>query len=601
MASLGAPGGIVCGMGRVIDQAARLAEDHERIGTHVGAERVGARVQMRKQRVGPFEIDAFSQLVVEVSPHGIGGGPRGDGIRRPFDGARGQAVFAHGEDGKRRERRYGLAGARHDAAYLVYLVSEEIDAHGKHPGAREDVHGAAAHAERARPVELSGILEPAGDERIGEGGEIERLPGRRIDGLAARRKLDRREDARVARRKAAHHGRGARHHDDGLARCKGPCRPRAQGDRLGIRLLGRERIILTQWEARDRGIPDVRGKARGECGCAFFARHDDEHALRLHRIARGHDERTRGCSDAEGGVLPRIELCRDGGERVGVEEGFRKGMDQHTFAFGLNDGAPEDAPLRFYGRIGGADVDSARPSSRIRRKNRVGISDPTPEGERMARENLTDKRARAAEIERRMFERYGEGACSLDHMDPFTLTIAVVLSAQCTDAAVNKVTPILFAEFPDAYALANAPLARIEEIIHPLGFFRTKAKKIIGCAQTVVSDFGGVVPRTMDELTRLPGVGRKTANVVMAQAFRDAQGIAVDTHVFRIAHRLGFATRNDDTPEKVESKLLRIYPKPDWLFINHQWVHFGREFCQARNPRCAECFVADVCPFPAKR
>ena len=219
----------------------------------------------------------------------------------------------------------------------------------------------------------------------------------------------------------------------------------------------------------------------------------------------------------------------------------------------------------------------------------------------MARENLTDKRARAAEIERRMFARYGEGACSLDHMDPFTLTIAVVLSAQCTDAAVNKVTPILFAEFPDAYALANAPLARVEEIIHPLGFFRTKAKKIIGCAQTVVSDFGGVVPRTMNELTRLPGVGRKTANVVMAQAFRDAQGIAVDTHVFRIAHRLGFATRNDDTPEKVESKLLRIYPKPDWLFINHQWVHFGREFCQARNPRCAECFVADVCPFPAKR
>ena len=201
----------------------------------------------------------------------------------------------------------------------------------------------------------------------------------------------------------------------------------------------------------------------------------------------------------------------------------------------------------------------------------------------MPRENLTQKRERAAEIERRMFEHYGEGACSLDHVDPFTLTVAVILSAQCTDAAVNKVTPELFARFGTPEAMAAASIQDIEAIIHPLGFFRSKAKNLKACAQTV-----------------LPGVGRKTANVVMCQAFRDPQGIAVDTHVFRIAHQLGFATRNDDTPEKVEAKLMKIYPQPDWLYINHQWVHFGREFCVARRPKCQECFLADVCPSSGK-
>ena len=198
----------------------------------------------------------------------------------------------------------------------------------------------------------------------------------------------------------------------------------------------------------------------------------------------------------------------------------------------------------------------------------------------MPRENLTQKRERAAEIERRMFEHYGEGACSLDHVDPFTLTVAVILSAQCTDAAVNKVTPELFARFGTPEAMA--------------------AKNLKACAQTVLAEFGGEVPRTMADLQKLPGVGRKTANVVMCQAFRDPQGIAVDTHVFRIAHQLGFATRNDDTPEKVEAKLMKIYPQPDWLYINHQWVHFGREFCVARRPKCQECFLADICPSSGK-
>ena len=214
----------------------------------------------------------------------------------------------------------------------------------------------------------------------------------------------------------------------------------------------------------------------------------------------------------------------------------------------------------------------------------------------MPRENLTQKRQRAAEIERRMYSKYGEGACSLEHTDPFTLTIAVVLSAQCTDAAVNKITPTLFKKYKTPEALAHARVEDVESIIHPLGFFRSKAKNIIALAQTLLAEFGGEIPNDVEKLQKLPGVGRKTANVVMCQAFRNPQGIAVDTHVFRIAHQLGFATRNDDTPSKVEAKLLKIYPQSDWLYINHQWVHFGREFCIARRPRCTDCFISDLCP-----
>ncbi len=214
----------------------------------------------------------------------------------------------------------------------------------------------------------------------------------------------------------------------------------------------------------------------------------------------------------------------------------------------------------------------------------------------MPRENLSTKRERAAAIERIMFDYYGEGACSLDYATPFTLTVAVVLSAQCTDAAVNKVTPELFARYGTPEKMAAASPADIEQIIHSLGFFRSKAKNLVALAQTVLMEFGGEIPNDVDALQKLPGVGRKTANVVMCEAFRNPQGIAVDTHVFRIAHRLRFATRNDDTPAKTEAKLLKIYPQPDWLFINHQWVHFGREFCRARNPRCAECPIGELCP-----
>lgn len=218
----------------------------------------------------------------------------------------------------------------------------------------------------------------------------------------------------------------------------------------------------------------------------------------------------------------------------------------------------------------------------------------------MARESMASKRERAQLIEQRMFEHYGPGKASLDYETPFQLTVAVVLSAQCTDDAVNKVTPALFARYPTPELMAQANVADVEEIVHPLGFFRAKARNIVALAQECMASFDGEVPQTMDELQQLPGVGRKTANCVMCEAFRNPQGIAVDTHVFRIAHRLKLAGPSADTPQKTEDVLLKVFPQSDWLYINHQWVHFGREFCRARNPLCGECIVGDICPSSAR-
>ncbi len=214
----------------------------------------------------------------------------------------------------------------------------------------------------------------------------------------------------------------------------------------------------------------------------------------------------------------------------------------------------------------------------------------------MARESLASKQARAALIEERLFAYYGPGEASLDYRTPFELTVAVVLSAQCTDAAVNKVTPALFERYPTPQDLASADVADVEQIIHALGFFRSKAKNLVALAQTVMADFGGSVPADVDLLQKLPGVGRKTANCVMCEAFKDPQGIAVDTHVYRIAHRLKLAGPSADTPQKVEDLLLKVFPQSDWGYVNHQLVHFGREFCRARNPRCDACILNDICP-----
>ncbi len=214
----------------------------------------------------------------------------------------------------------------------------------------------------------------------------------------------------------------------------------------------------------------------------------------------------------------------------------------------------------------------------------------------MAREKKADKLARANAVAARMEEHYPQAECALHYTTPFTLTIAVLLSAQTTDAAVNKATPALFARFGTPEAMAQANPEDVAELIHSLGFFRTKAKNCVACAQMIMADFGGEVPRTMDEMQCLPGVGRKTANVVLNEAFGIVEGIAVDTHVFRIAHKLKFAGPSADTPAKTEKALLTLYPRQYWGPVNHQWVLFGREYCIARRPRCADCFINDLCP-----
>ena len=208
---------------------------------------------------------------------------------------------------------------------------------------------------------------------------------------------------------------------------------------------------------------------------------------------------------------------------------------------------------------------------------------------------MKSKRERVIEVERRMNEHFPEAECALVFDgDPFRLTIATLLSAQTTDAGVNKVTPELWRRYPTPSDLAAADVRDVEEIIHSIGFYRNKAKNCVATAQMVVSEFGGEVPQNYDDLQRLPGVGRKTANIVMNTGFGIVEGIAVDTHVFRVAHKLKLSSAKE--PSKCEQDLLKIIPKELWGPVNHQWVLFGRQVCIARRPQCADCFLADICP-----
>lgn len=218
----------------------------------------------------------------------------------------------------------------------------------------------------------------------------------------------------------------------------------------------------------------------------------------------------------------------------------------------------------------------------------------------MARESKKAKLERALAVAERMNERYPEPKCALVYGgDPFRLTIAVLLSAQTTDKGVNKVTPALWERYPTIADLAAAKVEDVSDIIRSIGFYRTKAANCIKCAQMVLSEYGGEIPRDINELQKLPGVGRKTANVVLNEAFGIVEGIAVDTHVFRIAHRLKFAKA--DTPAKTEEELLALYPREYWGPINHQWVLFGREVCDAKKPKCIDCFLHDICPSCGKK
>jgi len=200
---------------------------------------------------------------------------------------------------------------------------------------------------------------------------------------------------------------------------------------------------------------------------------------------------------------------------------------------------------------------------------------------------------RIATILKGLDEAYPEVECALTHRSPWELLVATILSAQCTDVRVNMVTPELFRRFPTPQAMAKAKLPELEDLIRTTGFFRNKAKSIQGAARKVVGEFGAQVPQTLAELITIPGAARKTANVVLGVCFGKAEGVVVDTHVFRIARRLGLA--KTETAEKVEQELIRILPQDRWIAFSHQLIHHGRQVCDARKPKCDRCNLEQVC------
>jgi endonuclease-3 len=203
-------------------------------------------------------------------------------------------------------------------------------------------------------------------------------------------------------------------------------------------------------------------------------------------------------------------------------------------------------------------------------------------------------RAQAARIVEALRRSYPEAVCALIHADPFQLLVATILSAQCTDARVNLVTPGLFRRYPDARSLAEARPEELEEIIRSTGFYRAKARNLLAMARQVVDRHGGQIPEELEALTALGGVGRKTANVVLGTAFGRAEGVVVDTHVKRLSRRMGLA--KGKTPEQIERELMAVVPAPEWVDLSHRLIHHGRRVCTARRPKCEACPLADLCP-----
>jgi endonuclease-3 len=203
------------------------------------------------------------------------------------------------------------------------------------------------------------------------------------------------------------------------------------------------------------------------------------------------------------------------------------------------------------------------------------------------------ERRRAVNIHGKLATLYPEAACALVHESPLQLLVATILSAQCTDVRVNLVTPALFARYPDARAFAESEPAELEQAIRSTGFFRNKARNIRACCQAIVSKHGGNVPGTLEELVELNGIGRKTANVVLGNAFA-VPGITVDTHVGRLSRRLGLSKHTD--PEKVERDLMALIPRKDWTVFSHRLILHGRQVCFARKPNCAGCVLQRLCP-----
>jgi endonuclease-3 len=200
----------------------------------------------------------------------------------------------------------------------------------------------------------------------------------------------------------------------------------------------------------------------------------------------------------------------------------------------------------------------------------------------------------AAQIVKQLKKHYPEAECALNFNTPFQLLVATILSAQCTDERVNAVTPVLFQRFPDAHAMAAAETAELEKLIKSAGFFRMKAKNIKACSQKLVDDFGGQLPKDLESLVTLPGVGRKTANVVLGTAFGIPTGVVVDTHVSRVTYRLGLTREKD--PLKIERDLIDQLAKKEWIDFAHRIIHHGRRICKARRPLCEVCPLESLCP-----
>ncbi len=194
----------------------------------------------------------------------------------------------------------------------------------------------------------------------------------------------------------------------------------------------------------------------------------------------------------------------------------------------------------------------------------------------------------------RLVALYPEPRCGLDFENPFQLLIATILSAQCTDVQVNKITPALFARYPDPYAMAQAEQEELEKLIYKTGFYHNKARSLLGASRLIVEQYGGQVPPTMPELLKLPGVARKTASVVLGNAYGINEGIAVDTHVTRLVGRLGLSSNTD--PVKIERDLMVLAPREEWTNLSHRLIWHGRQTCEARKPRCGVCQLAEVCP-----
>ncbi|PSG96250.1 endonuclease III [Thermoplasmatales archaeon SW_10_69_26] len=205
-----------------------------------------------------------------------------------------------------------------------------------------------------------------------------------------------------------------------------------------------------------------------------------------------------------------------------------------------------------------------------------------------------DRAERARHVREELVNEFPDWDISLTYEDRWQLLVATILSAQCTDEMVNKVTPDLFAAYPTVESMAEADQENVEELVHSTGFYRQKAERLIGSAQIIVDEHGGEVPQTMSALTDLPGVGRKTANVVLHHGFGKVEGVVVDTHVQRISQRLDLV--DGSTPDKIERELMELLPEEDWKRITHLFIEHGRQTCSARNPKCSDCRLLDVCP-----